>query len=327
MKSLCIDGKGAVVVSFLSLSLFAYALSSQAADLTPRPAQLQVANVSIEVTFAAGKLQTPRERLLQWITTSAQAVTHYYGRFPVPRLWVLLTPEAKSAGVRFGTTFGGTHPLIKVWLGQFTDEEMLRRDWVMPHEMVHLAFPHVAEEHHWLEEGIATYVEPLARFGIGQIPVEKIWEDLIHGLPHGLPQAGDQGLDHTHTWGRTYWGGALFCFLADIEIRQRTANRLGMQDALRAVVAAGGTMAVGWPLARALATGDQAIGAPILTDLYDLLKAKPVDVDLVDFWNRLGVEVQGNTIVFHNDAPLASVRQAIQTAATGKELAWAPHTE
>jgi hypothetical protein len=164
---------------------------------------------------------------VQWITTSAQAVALYYDGFPVSHLRLLLTPEPERAGVRFGTTFGGKHPLIKIWLGQFTDEEMLRHDWVMTHEMVHLAFPQVPEQHHWLEEGIATYVEPLARFGVGQVPVEKIWQDLVQGLPHGLPQPGDQGLDHTHTWGRTYWGGALFCFLADLEIRQRTTNRQG----------------------------------------------------------------------------------------------------
>ena len=41
-------------------------------------------------------------------------------------------------------------------------------------------------------------------------------------MPKGLPQAGDQGLDNTGTWGREYWGGAMFCLLADIEIRKAT---------------------------------------------------------------------------------------------------------
>ena len=58
-------------------------------------------------------------------------------------------------------------------------------------------------------------------------------------MPKGLPAAGDRGLDYTPTWGRTYWGGALFCLLADIDIRKRTSNRFGLQDALRAIVAAG----------------------------------------------------------------------------------------
>jgi hypothetical protein len=67
-----------------------------------------------------------------------------------------------------------------------------------------------------------------------------VWRDLIEGLPHGLPRAGDRGLDFTPTWGRTYWGGAMYCLLADVEIRKRTGNRHGLQDALRGVLAGGG---------------------------------------------------------------------------------------
>ena len=94
----------------------------------------------------------------------------------------------------------------------------------MTHEMVHLAFPSVPDEHHWIEEGIATYVEPIARAQVGDLSPEIVWRELVDGLPKGLPAPGDHGLDNTHTWGRTYWGGALFCLMADIEIHRRTNN-------------------------------------------------------------------------------------------------------
>jgi hypothetical protein len=191
----------------------------------------------------------------------------------------------------------------------------------MSHEMIHLAFPKVPDTHHWLEEGLATYVEPLARLSVGQVQVEKVWQDLVEGLPHGLPKPGDQGLDYTHTWGRTYWGGALFCLLADLEIRQRTENTHGLQDALRAIVAAGGTMTVAWPLPRTLEVGDRAVGVPVLTELYARMKAHPVEINLVDLWQQLGVEVRGDTVVLHDDAPLASVRRAITAAAQAERTA------
>jgi hypothetical protein len=135
----------------------------------------------------------------------------------------------------------------KVFVGQLATEEDLKRDWVMTHEMVHLAFPSVADEHHWIEEGIATYVEPIARVEAGSLASQSVWHDLVEGLP----QVGDNGLDYTHTWGRTYWGGVLFCILADIEIHQRTSNRRGLQDALRAILAGGGNIEASWPLERA----------------------------------------------------------------------------
>ena len=46
---------------------------------------------------------------------------------------------------------------------------------------------------------------------------------MVRDMPKGLPQAGDEGLDNTDTWGRKYWGGAMFCLFADVEIRK--ANR------------------------------------------------------------------------------------------------------
>lgn len=299
---------------FLAISISAASLT-QADRLSS--AQLTIAGSTIDVTFAPGQLTLSRTQVLHWTTASAYAVANYYGHFPVPRLRVLLTPTTGD-DVRSGTTYGGRVPLIKVALGSAAGEEALKKDWVMTHEMVHLAFPRVPDVHHWIEEGIATYVEPWARFGTGQLKEETVWRDLVQGLPHGLPGLGDRGLDYTPTWGRTYWGGALFCLLADLEIRQRTANRYGLQNALRAIVAASGTMQVMWPLIRAFEAGDQATGVSVLTDLYDRMKATPVDVDLANLWQRLGVEVRGDTVVFHDDAPLAPVRRAIAEAARAK---------
>jgi hypothetical protein len=315
-----------ILISLLSLprtadwplAAVAKPADTPADDLSP--AQLTGENVTIDVTFSPGTLDLSRAQVLEWITESAQGVARYYGRFPVPHVRVLLTPE-KGAGVRFGTTRGGQDPLIKIWLGESTDAAMLQHDWVMTHEMIHLAFPNVPDTHHWLEEGIATYVEPLARLGVGQVQAEKVWQDLVEGLPHGLPKPGDQGLDYTHTWGRTYWGGALFCLLADLEIRQRTANERGLQDALHAIVAAGGTMAVAWPLPRTLEVGDRAVGVPVLTELYERMKAKPVDINLAELWQRLGVEARGDTVVLREDAPLAAIRRAITSAAQEKDAA------
>src|SRR5262249_58334470 len=98
------------------------------------------------------------------------------------------------------------------------------------------------------EEGEATYFEPIARARAGQLAVERYWRELFDGLPNGLPKDGDRGLDQTPTWGRTYWGGALFWFLADVEIRERTGNVRCADDAMRAILAAGGDGSVHWAI-------------------------------------------------------------------------------
>jgi hypothetical protein len=181
----------------------------------------------------------------------------------------------------------------------------------MTHEMVHLALPSVPNEHHWIEEGIATYVEPIARAQVGDLSSEIVWRELVDGLPKGLPASGDRGLDNTHTWGRTYWGGALFCLMADIEIHQRTNNRYGLQDALRGIVRAGGNMEQDWPLARALKAGDEATGVPVLMELYSRMKASPVTPDLAAMWRDLGVRPFRDSVVFDQSAPQASIVRSI----------------
>src|SRR5205823_14815394 len=61
-------------------------------------------------------------------------------------------------------------------------------------------FPLGRGNHHWIEEGIATYVEPIARIRAGYLAPRRMWVDLVRDMPQGLPQKGDRGLDRTHTW-------------------------------------------------------------------------------------------------------------------------------
>ena len=133
----------------------------------------------------------------------------------------------------------------------------------------------------------------------------------MDGLPKGLPAPGDRGLDNTHHWGRTYWGGALFCLMADIEIDQRTNNRYGLQDALRGIVRAGGNMEQDWPLVRVLKAGDDAVGVPVLTELYERMKATPVMPDLAAMWRELGVHPSGDSVKFDQTAPQALIVRSI----------------
>ena len=136
----------------------------------------------------------------------------------------------------------------------------------------------------------------------------------MRDMPKGLPQAGDQGLDNTGSWGRKYWGGAMFCLLADVEIRKRTGNRLGLQDAVRGVIAAGGNHARDWPLQRVLSTADRAVGADVLTRLHHEMGARPVTPDLAGLWRDLGLRVQNGSVEFDETAPLAAIRAAITRA-------------
>lgn len=270
---------------------------------------------AIQIDFAPGPLDLGRGPVVQWVQTAARAVSAYYGRFPVPRARVLIVPAAGRRGVLSGTTWGavdGFPAFTRMRLGEHTNIQDLADDWTMTHEFVHTALPSLADEHHWLEEGLATYVEPVARAQIGTLTPEQVWEETVEGMPKGEPFPGEQGLDRTHTWASTYWGGALFCQMADLEIREKTGNRKGLQDALRGILAAGGSIAVDWPISKVIAVGDRATGTSVLADLYGKMgEASYAPIDLDALWKRLGVRSENGEVTFDNHAPLAAIREAI----------------
>ncbi len=290
------------------VALIALALvrPSQAQDT----ATVEVGGGRIEVNFTSSPAPEFRKLVLDWINTAARAVAGYYLKFPVNQMRLRIN-TFDGRGVRGGKTFGWNGAHIRIAVGTASTAGDFADDWMLTHEMIHLAFPSVAEEHHWIEEGLSTYVEPVARARIGELTATKVWSDWIESMPKGLPESGDRGLDFTPTWGRTYWGGALFCLLADIEIRKRTQNKKGLEDALRAIVNAGGTIESDWPLTKALRIGDDAAGVPVLSELYEKMKAAPTPIDLESLWKKLGVQRRAGRIEFDDSAPLAAIRRAI----------------
>ncbi len=281
---------------------------------------IKVGDSVIQVDFAEGPLDLPKEAVLAHVQAAASAVATYYGRFPVARARVLMIPVAARHGILQGTTWGDMHGFpgfTRIRVGEHTTAADLADDWTMTHELVHMAFPSMPDDQHWIEEGLATYIEPIARVMTRELTAQKIWNDMVRDMPKGEPAEGDQGVDRTHTWGRTYWGGAMFCLTADVEIRRETKNRKGLQDALRAIVEAGGTIDHDWDLPQALAIGDKATGTHVLTDQYNEWKDKPVTVDLAKLWSELGIQTSPDGIEFESGAPLAKVREAI-TKPVGK---------
>ncbi len=290
-------------------------VSAPASNMT---STLLMGGSKIDVTIESGEMKVSQAELMQWVKSAAEAVATYYGRYPVPHVRIQIIP-VDGSGIRHGQTFGYEGGLIKIRVGAQTPTAELGNDWMLTHEMVHLSFPSMADEHHWIEEGIAVYVEPIARIQAKQMNAEQMWADLVRDMPKGQPQTDDKGMDHTHTWGRTYWGGALFCFVADVEIRKQTHNQKGLQDALRGVLNAGGDITHDWELSEAFRIGDRATGTTVLSDLYTKWKNQAVKVDLASMWRDLGIAAEGKSVRVAEDAPLAAVRRGITEPSATKD--------
>lgn len=273
---------------------------------------LSIGGGEIDVVFADGAPGLERAPVLGWIRNSAEAATAYFGKFPVAKVGILVI-AVDGQGIGGGTTFGFAGSAIRIAVGRGAGAEAFERDWKMVHEMTHLALPMIVpmESGTWMMEGSATYIEPLARAMTGRLSEAAVWSDSLDGMPKGQPKPGDGGLDEHPGWGRTYWGGAAFWLLADVELREKTKGRFGLIDALRAVNRESGGNGAEWSERRVMETGDKATGTHVLTDLYDRMRDDPVTVDLDGLFARLGIARRDGQVIFDEQAPEAALRRAL----------------
>ncbi|MGH6908353.1 MAG: hypothetical protein ACREDX_10910 [Aestuariivirga sp.] len=288
-------------------SLLLAAMALPVADARAVEFNLHGSEVQLDID---GEASSERVALIEsWVRKCADAVAHYYGKFPVPRalIKVVITEGDQIEG---GTTFPGRIPVIQIRVGnEATEATFMTDDWVMVHEMIHLAFPYMDDRHNWMAEGLAVYVESIARVQAGHVPEAQIWRDFARALPRALPKE-NRGFDLTTSWGMTYWGGALFCLLADIAMREQTDNRAGLQQALRAINAKRDFRRE-WDFRETLEIGDAATGVPVLVKQYEAMRDTPVAVNLPELWTRLGIKLKDNAVTFDDSAPLAAIRKAI----------------
>lgn len=275
------------------------------------PEIVRFAGGSIQVELDASEFSLSKAQILDWVRDSARATAAYFGRFPVPYVRLAIEPT-RGAEVVMGRAVGRPEHRIVVAMGRHVTAADLAQESLLVHEMVHLAIPDHDIRYLWLHEGIATYVEHVARAQAGLISPAQMWIELMSELPSGLPSPRDSsGLDGTPSEGRRYWGGALFCLIADIEIRKATGNRHGLQDALRALQRQGGNLARIWTLERTLEVADRGTGTQVLTNLYRLMGNRAHVPDLAKVWRDLGLRFERGGVVLDARAPLADIRNAI----------------
>lgn len=278
---------------------------------------LRYGQSTVEVRVNGDNWKVRRSDILSWVDDACRSIVLYYGRLPLKRI-VITVNQTNDRGVGFATATYSERieaGSIKVNLGRHTHPADLKNTWTLTHEMVHLTFPLVHKKYNWLAEGIATYVEPIGRMRAGLVSQEQVWEDLMDGLPNGQPQSGDQGLNNTHTWGRTYWGGALYCLVADVELRKETGNKYGLENALRGIMLSGGTaqsdILEAGPI---LELGDRSTKTTALTRLYNQMKDRPLTINLPQLFRQLGVYRVNGKVRFNETAPLAYIRKSIESS-------------
>jgi hypothetical protein len=223
----------------------------------------------------------------------------------------MVIPAPRRKDVVFGKVLPESEPAIALVVGEHASKQKLYADWILVHELFHLGFPSFYEEGKWLDEGLATYYEPIIRVRAGMYSERELWTEMAKSLPQGLEAYTEQGLEMADDFRGVYWGGALACFEADVAARRHRLDR-GLEVGLRALREAGGVASEVWDLKDAIATIDRALGRPTLGPVAEKHAARGSAFDLAALLRELGVRLRPDgSVELRDDAPLANVRRAI----------------
>ena len=150
---------------------------------------------------------------------------------------------ARGHGIGFARTLGngGAWPCSSRSARRRPSLELAAR-WELVHELLHVSFPNLPNEQSWFRRGHGHVPRAVrARARRPHRPRPRCGIGSRGACPSARRAAAP--LDGATSWARVYWRAApLFCLLADVEIRTRTRGARSLDDALRAVLAAGGNV-------------------------------------------------------------------------------------
>jgi len=277
-----------------------------------RRSALPVSDATVQAVLLGPPLAMGDAAATSWVKDAATCVAGLYGRFPVDAT-VFVVPVQGADEVVFGRVMSLSGASVALLFGSQTKATMEHDDWVVVHELSHLGTASFTGEGHWLEEGLATYYEPILRERAGWMTERQLWEHFVREMPRGVPRPGEApNIEERDDIDSTYWGGALFAFLADMRIRTATQGTRSLDDAMRAALTRLGDSTHEARLADFLHTGDQATGTDALGSVDTSFAVQGQPPDLGATWRSLGVEPMADgTVVLHDDAPLAAVRRGI----------------
>lgn len=256
------------------------------------------------------------DSLATWVADTAHAVGEYWGRFPARQAMLMVIP-IDGTMIRYGRVESDHAISVMAQIGAAEKPRALYDEWVLVHEFTHIGSPFIRDTGAWLNEGIATYVEPIVRYRAGWRSRDSVWQEWLKNMPRGLEAMGVGGLRDASRGG-VYWGGGLFMLMSDIAIHQATGNRMGLQDCLVSVLNKGGDIRAIWHTDAMLSACDAAVGGSITRDLAASHLAGGPAVDLDALWRKLGVSMDGAGNIHYDDsAPLASVRDSILSGQPG----------
>jgi hypothetical protein len=241
-----------------------------------------------------------------WLREAALAVVGAYGRFPVPRVQVLIVPVqerrwGQDEAVPFGHVLRGGGPAIEFFVNTERPLKEYLLDWTAVHELSHLLHPLLVSEDSWLSEGFASYYQNILRARNGVLSRRAAWQKLHEGFQRGikgtrglpLTEAAEQ-MHRNRAYMRVYWSGAAVALMADVWLR--TNEHGSLDEALARFADCCLPAQRRWRGAEFMAKLDELMQTGIFTDLYTRYAQARTFPDLTREYELLGLNAEGKRL-------------------------------
>jgi predicted metalloprotease with PDZ domain len=283
-----------------------------------RRTRVDVGGAGLDVAFLGQPVAMGDAGAIDWVRGAASCVASLYGRFPCDAT-VFVVPVHGRDGLLFGRVLSLAGASVALLYGDATRADGMHDDWVAVHELFHLSTASFVGEGHWLEEGLATFYEPILRERAGWWTEADLWRHFVEEMPRGVHKDGEPAsIEERDDIDSTYWGGALFALLVDVGVLEATRGARSFDDAMRGALRELGDGTHSSSVAAFLAVADRATGTTVPSDVYRTFAMQGGPVDLEGLWRRLGIERKADgAVALHDDAPLAYARKAIAGVGPG----------
>lgn len=200
----------------------------------------------VQLTLVLGKRYLPsRQRFIDLLRTQLASYADLFGGKPLSSRYLIIVNQHESGD---GGAFASSFSLFIQ--GDADGRNQVIWGYVMAHELLHFwnGLSLVPEDHReeWFKEGATDYltIMTLARNGLidetllfkrlENVPRRYLMARMLQGLEMSVRDAGKDKQPNRQL---VYGGGSLAALALDVELRQRSDDRVGLPDLLRTLYA------------------------------------------------------------------------------------------
>jgi hypothetical protein len=146
-----------------------------------KPHVVEIGDARVEVVRVGPEPMAGDAPVFEWVARAAGDIAGVLGEFPQKHTLVLVVVGGGQS-IANGSALGNGGASVIVHIGADVQPARFADDWILTHELVHISMPGLAAKHSWMEEGMATFLEPIARARAGRLPASEVWAEWYYAM-------------------------------------------------------------------------------------------------------------------------------------------------